>query len=89
MKVVVEGLAPSANVASSVAKGEYLILSATGGRLAAQETIPFAVDGGSNITTTATSVNVDVGGAVGAVKCAIALEAESSNAADVWVLKSY
>ena len=89
VKVVVEGLAPDANVASSVAKGDYLILSATGGRLAAQETIDLAVDGASNITTTATSVNVDVGGAVGAVKCAIALEADTANAADVWVIKSY
>jgi hypothetical protein len=89
VKVVVAGLAPNANVATSVAKGDYLILSATAGRLAAQETIPLAVDGASAITTTATSVNVDVGGAAGAVKCAVALEAESSNAADVWVFKSY
>ena len=87
--VIVEGLAPNANVDGTTAKGDYLILSSTAGRLTPQASVDLAVDGASNITTTATSVNVDVGGAVGAVKCAIALEADTANAADVWVIKSY
>jgi len=89
IKVVVAGLAPQANVDGATAKGDYLILSSTGGRLAPQDTIPFAVNGGSAISTTATSVNVTVGGNPAAVKCAIALEADTANKADVWVLRSY
>ena len=87
--VIVEGLAPEANVDGATAKGDYLILSSTAGRLEPQDTIPFAVNGGSTISTTATSVNVTVGGNPAAVKCAIALEADTANKADVWVIKSY
>jgi hypothetical protein len=92
VKVVVEGLAPNANVATGVAKGEYLILSSTAGRFDSQQEVTLAVDGTGALATSGlspVSQTVLVGGAAQAVKCAIALEAESSNAADVWVLKSY
>jgi len=91
-KVVVEGLAPDANVDGATAKGDYLILSATGGRLEPQATIELVVNGAGALTTSGlspVSQTVDVGGNVGAVKCAIALEADTANKADVWVLKSY
>ena len=92
-KVIVEGLAPNANVATGAAKGDYLILSSTGGRLEpADGSVTLTVNGsGALATTSLTPINseVIVGNSAASVKCAIALEAESSNAADVWVLKSY
>jgi len=91
-KVVVEGLAPDANVDGATAKGDYLILSSTAGRLEPQATIELVVNGAGALTTSGlspVSQTVDVGGDVGAVKCAIALEADTANKADVWVLKSY
>lgn len=91
-KVVVEGLMPDANVDGATAKGDYLILSSTGGRLAPQATVELAVNGAGALAVTGlspVSQTVDVGGNVGAVKCAIALEADTANKADVWVLKSY
>jgi hypothetical protein len=90
--VIVEGLAPEANVDGATAKGDYLILSSTAGRLEPQDTVELVVGGGGALTTTGlspVSQTVAVGGAVGAVKCAIALEADTANKADVWVIKSY
>ena len=76
----------------ATAKGDYLILSSTAGRLEPQATIELVVNGAGALTTSGlspVSQTVDVGGDVGAVKCAIALEADTANKADVWVLKSY
>ena len=92
VKVVVEGLAPDANVDGATAKGDYLILSSTAGRLEPQDTVELEVNGAGALTTSGlspTTQTVAVGGAVGAVKCAIALEADTANKADVWVIKSY
>jgi hypothetical protein len=92
VKVVVAGLAPNANVATGVAKGDYLILSSTAGRIEKQDEVTLTVDGTGALATSGlspVSQTVLAGGATQAVKCAIALEAESSNAADVWVIKSY
>ena len=92
VKVVVEGLAPDANVDGATAKGDYLVLSATAGRLAPADTIELEVNGAGALTTSGlspVSQTVDVGNAASTVKCAIALEADTANKADVWVLKSY
>jgi hypothetical protein len=92
VKVIVEGLAVDANVDGATAKGDYLILSSTGGRLEPQATVELVVNGAGALAVTGlspVSQTVDVGGNVGAVKCAIALEADTANKADVWVLKSY
>jgi len=92
VKVVVAGLAPNANVATGVAKGDYLVLSSTGGRLEPADEVTLTVAGGGALATTGltpVSQEVVVGNAASSVKCAIALEAEGSNAADVWVIKSY
>lgn len=92
VKVVVEGLAPDANVDGATAKGDYLILSSTAGRLEPQGQVQLVVNGSGALTTSGlspVSQTVEVGGNVGAIKCAIALEADTANRADVWVLKSY